>query len=318
MITPEILHYFSAALTIAFGAIGGGIGQGIAGSNVMGAMDRQPTGSDNNFKALILGLALIESGIIIALVITLLLLFTSTETITWGIAYAEVGIAIAVGVSAAAISIASAFPVKAASEAISRQPFFAQKILTTMLLAQSIIEAAVIFSFIIALLIRFNISGATTIYEGLRLMAAGIAMGLGCIGPSIGQAIFAHSSCKALGVNKNAYGKIFPFTLLSQAVTETPLIFCLLIALIIIYTPTGSNALFQAITIITAAVTIGLGSIGTATGIGYTASKASLQIAREPENYPTIVKTALLIEAFIESSVIYAMIISLLLIMKSG
>ena len=316
MITPEILHYLSAALTIAVGAIGGGIGQGIAGSNVMAAMDRQPTGNDNNFKVLVLGLALIESGIIIALVVTLLLLFTSAETITWGIAYAEIGIGIAVGIAAAATSIASAFPVKAASEAISRQPFFAQKILTTMLLSQSIIEAAIIFSFIIALLIRFNISGATTMYEGVRLMAAGIAMGIGCIGPSIGQAIFAHSSCKALGINKKAYSKIFPFTLLSQAVTETPLIFCLLISLIIIYTPAATNEFFQAAAILTAATTIGLGSIGTATGIGYTASKASLQIAREPENYPVIVKTALLIEAFIESSVIYAMIVSLLLIMK--
>ena len=317
--TPEFLHYGAATLALTLGAIGGGIGQGIAGKGIIEASDRQPTGGESNFKALIIGLSLIESGIIISLIITLMLLFASGPVMTWGTAWAELGISLAVGIAGASISIAASYPVKAAAHAISRQPFFAQKILTSMVLAQSIIEAAVIFAFVVALLIYTQLSAALTVYEGLKFLAAGLAIGLGCVGPCIGQAIFSHSACTALGKNKNAYDKIFPFTLLSQAITETPLVLCLLVSLIIIYNPINTGALFfQTASLLTAALTISLGSFGTSIGIGFTASRASLQIAQEPANYSVIVKTALLIEAFIESSVIYTMIIALLIIIKSS
>jgi F-type H+-transporting ATPase subunit c len=318
MLTPELLHYFAAATTIFLAAIGGGIGQGIAGFGVINAMNRQLEGREENFKALIIGLALIESGIVIALVISLtMLLGTNTNQINWGMALSELGMGLAVGVSAAAISISSSFIVKAAAEAISRQPFFAKKIISVMLLAQSIIEAAVIFAFVVALLIRTGTHPEMDFVDGIKYFAAGLSICLGCIGPSAGQSIFAYAACKSIGINKKTYNKIFPFTLLSQAVIETPLVFCLLISLIIIYIPVISTKIIYQAAVLTASFTIGLGTIGASIGIGFAASKAVRQIAEDPNNYAIIVKTALLVEAFVESAVIYAMIVALLLIMKT-
>ena len=146
MVTPELIHYLSAGIALCFSALGGGIGQGIAGSGVLQVLNRQPTGNKDNFKVVIIGLALIESGIILALVMSMTLIFSGWTTLTFGTAYSVLGIGLAIGLSAATISISSSFVVKAASEAISRQPFFSQKIITLMLLSQSIIETTIIFT----------------------------------------------------------------------------------------------------------------------------------------------------------------------------
>jgi len=319
MITPIMLHYFSACFALAIACIGAGLGQGFAGMSVLDSMNRQPLGNNNNFNAMIIGLALIESGIIIALVITLITLFGTYETITWGIALSEMGIGLMIGVAAASTSIASGFVVKASSEAIARQPFFYQKILTVMLLSQSIIEAPIVFAFIVSLLIRLNMSQTMDVFTGIKHLSAGIVLMFGCIGPSIGQAIFAHAACKAIGRNKKAYNKIFTFSLFSQAFIETPIIFCLVFSLIIIFSvqATDFNFIEQSFKTIISAFTLGFGSIGTAIGIGYASSKSCTQIARDPENYGVILRTTLLVEAFIESSVIYAMIIAMLLLVST-
>ncbi len=315
MLIAQIIHYSAAFLTLAIAVLGGGIGQGIASIATIAAIQRQPCSYQANFRALIIGLALIESGIIIALVTALMIIF-STQPLTIGIAVGELGIAAAIGFAGGAVSIASSFVVRAAAESISRQPFFSQKVTTVMLLAQSIMEAPVIIAFIVSLLIRTRINANPELLFGLQGLAAGLAVGLGSIGPSIGQAIFTQAACKGIGTNKEAYNKIFPFMLLLEAIIETPLIFCLLIGIIILFRPLDGALISDALILITAALTIGLGALGTATGIGFTASKSVEGIAQNPDLYSILLRTTLLVVAFIESAIIYAMIITLMLITK--
>ncbi len=316
MLTPEVLHYFSAGLGIFLGGMGAGIGQGIAASAVQEAMTRQPSGNMANFRAMIIGLALIESGAIIALVTTMVTLFGGFAEPSWNIALAELGIGLAVGVAAAAISIASSCVVKAATQATARQPFFAAKILTFMLIAQSIIEAPAIFAFVIALLIKNQITPTLEFYESLKLFASGIVIAVGCIGPSTGQALFAYSACFSIGVNKHAYNKLFPFALMNEAIIETPMIFCVLFAMLMIYSPTGQAATFvSALKAITATATIGVASLASAVGMGFVASRSCYQISMDPTTYGSLARSTLLAVAFIESTMIYALIVGLFLIM---
>lgn len=318
-LTPEFLHYLAAGLTIALGGLGGGLGQGLAGARTLVALLRQPTGNDQSFRVMIVGLALIESGCIVALVVTLLMLIAAPKEITMAIAIAELGASLAVGIAAVAISVASSFVVRAATQAIARQPLFAQKIFTLMLLTQSIIEAPVIFAFIVALTIKTQLGSIVTVAQGMQALASGLAVAFGCIGPSIGQAIFAYAANSALGINKNAYAKIFPFTLVCEAIIETPMIFCLLFSLIITYNKIPIDAgLTPVIPFFVAAFTVGLGALGASSAIGYVASRSSLEIAREPQNYPHLIRTTLLAIAFIESTVIYALIVGFFLILRVG
>ena len=317
MITPDVVHYLIAACIILMGAGGAGIGLGLAAVGVEDAATRQQTGQLQSFNAMIIGLALIESGAIIALVTTLMTLFNRPVEFTWPIIWAEAGTALAIGLAAISISIASSFVVKAASQAIARQPLYASKITTYMLIAQSIIEAPVIFAFIVSLLIRSRIDMSMDIWTGLRMFACGLAVGVGAIGPSIGQAMFARSASKAIGVNVHQYSKIFPYALLTQALIETPMIFCLLFSLLFLYVaPVEAMAGIVTIKGLAAAGTISLGALGGCIGMGYMASHTSAYMALDPSVYSAMVRTALFTIAFIESTVIYSFIIALILIIK--
>ena len=62
-----------AGLAIGIAALGGGIGQGIASSAALQGISRNPEASDKIFVPMIIGLALIESLVIYALLIAFLL-----------------------------------------------------------------------------------------------------------------------------------------------------------------------------------------------------------------------------------------------------
>lgn len=313
--TPEVLHYLAIGFAIALGSIGAGLGQGIGAFGAVGALSRQPKGNDQLFRSMVIGLAFIESGVILALVLTLMMLFGSTGDITWGIAIAEVGIAIMIGVAATAISVASSYAVKASAFSISRQPIFAQKILTLMLVTQSMMEAPVVFSFVIALIIKAQFSPDLTIFTGIQFLAASTCLTLGSIGPSIGQGIFANSSCNAVGLNRSAYNKLLPFSIINGAVIQTPLIFSLLMAILIIFYPISATApIGSVVSFCVAAIAIGFGTFGSSAAAGFVGSKTVKQIALRPENYSVLFRSNILAQAFIESSAIYSLIIALALL----
>jgi len=62
-----------AGLAVSLGALGGGIGQGLATAAAVEGIARNPNASDKIFVPMILGLALIESLVIYGLVIAFLL-----------------------------------------------------------------------------------------------------------------------------------------------------------------------------------------------------------------------------------------------------
>ncbi len=65
----------AAALGIGIAAFGGSLGQGRAASTALEGIARNPNAYDKLFTPMILGLALIESLVIYALVVSLILLF---------------------------------------------------------------------------------------------------------------------------------------------------------------------------------------------------------------------------------------------------
>ena len=71
--------------------------------------------------------------------------------------------------------------------------------------------------------------------EAARLLAAGICMGLGALGPGIGEGYAAGQALAAIGRNPAGAGKIVPNMLVAMAVTESTGIYSLVIALIILF-----------------------------------------------------------------------------------
>lgn len=71
--------------------------------------------------------------------------------------------------------------------------------------------------------------------QGMALLGAGIAMGLGAIGPGIGEGIAASKACEAAGKNPEAVSTVRSIMVLGIALSETTGIYSLIVALVLIF-----------------------------------------------------------------------------------
>ncbi len=69
--------------------------------------------------------------------------------------------------------------------------------------------------------------------EGIRMLAAGLAMGLGALGPGIGIGILGYGAMQALGRNPEARGPIMTNMILAIAFAEAIGIYALIVAILI-------------------------------------------------------------------------------------
>ena len=73
------------------------------------------------------------------------------------------------------------------------------------------------------------------IVEAASLLGAGISMGLGAIGPGIGEGFAAGKACEGIARNPNEAGLLTRTMLIGQAVSESTGIYSLVIALLLIF-----------------------------------------------------------------------------------
>lgn len=71
--------------------------------------------------------------------------------------------------------------------------------------------------------------------ETMKLLAAGLAMGLGAVGPGIGVGILGMGAMQALGRNPEARGPIMTLMILAIAFAEAIAIYALVVAVILIF-----------------------------------------------------------------------------------
>ena len=69
--------------------------------------------------------------------------------------------------------------------------------------------------------------------ESMRMLAAGLAIGLGALGPGIGIGILGYGAMQALGRNPEARGPIMTNMILAIAFAEAIAIYALIVAIII-------------------------------------------------------------------------------------
>jgi len=317
--TTAFIHYSTIALAVGINSIGAGIGEGLTSSAALDAINIQPSARANITRTAILGMALIETAAILGVVVAMMLLIGATHaTNSYYMGLAEIGIALSICLCGLVLGIVSSLPAQAACHAIARQPFFAQKIFRFMLITQSLLQSPIVFGFIVAFIIKFQAAKIDTLAESLRLIASGLAIGLGGIGPSIGLALFARQACASVGINPHAYAKLFSFTLISQTIIETPIIFAFVISLSLLFIGTipgdDQAAILRGVIFVAAALSTGLGTFGAGISSGRTAAAACEQIARNPDVNLIISRASMFAQGLIETCAIYAVLISLVLI----
>lgn len=71
--------------------------------------------------------------------------------------------------------------------------------------------------------------------EAAKLIAVGLAMGMGTIGPGIGIGLIGKAALEALGRNPEARGPIVTNMILAIAFAEAVAIYVLIIAIVLIF-----------------------------------------------------------------------------------
>lgn len=79
-----------------------------------------------------------------------------------------------------------------------------------------------------------ELSGADVV-RAAALLGAGLAMGLGAIGPGVGEGFAAGKACEAIGRNPKEAGLLTRSMLVGQAVSESTGIYSLVVALLLIF-----------------------------------------------------------------------------------
>lgn len=145
-------------------------------------------------------------------------------------------------------------------------------------------------------------------------IGAGLAMIAG-IGPGVGQGYAAGKGAEAVGVNKSSKQTTMVM-LLGAAVAETSGILALVVALILLFGNPLVNLEGAAIVIAASAIGAGfsmIAGIGPGIGQGYAAGKGTEAVGRRPKYQPGIVRAMFLGQAVAQTTGIYALIISLVL-----
>ncbi len=309
-----LLQYVSAFVSVSLTSVGVGLGQGKIALSIVDSMNVAPKAQNDIVRIGFMGMALAETAAVIGVSMAVLIIFTDIEPTIYS-SIANLGIAFAIGVCGGVVGYVSYKPAQAAIRSLTRQPFFGPKIMNLMLITMSLLQTPIIFGFIISFFIHSQAANAQSLIEAVKLLSGGICIGIGTIGPSIGLADYAQAACQGIGINRHSYANILSFTFLSEAIIETPIIFALLTALVLVTIPVAKSAsILKVIIFLSAAIATGITTIAAGIASGKTAAAACLQIAKTPSEYNNISKASMIAQGLLDTCPIYGLIISLMLL----
>jgi F-type H+-transporting ATPase subunit c len=227
----------SAGLTMGLGAIGSGVGAGFPAGAACKGMARQPAVANRLTTNMLIGSAVCQTPAIFALVCSFILLFTNFAdrpvSPTWA---AILGAGLASGLAAIGAGIGSGLVAESGCEGIARKPDSGASVTNVMLLGQAVTQTTAIYGLLVSFILIFKVVPATdALAPALALLAAGLCMGIGAIGPGIGEGITARSAVKWIARNEKAVPEITRVMLVGQAVAESTGIYSLVIALVLIF-----------------------------------------------------------------------------------
>ncbi len=232
----DVARYLSAGIAMGFGAIGSAIGVGMAGGSAVFAMQRQPKNSEITFRNMLLGQALSETPGIFALVVALLLGFTKPSAYEWHTIGALLGSGMAIGFSSIGAGIGLGLVTSESSRNISRNPRAKGLTERTMILGMAITQSPNVFAFVISLVLMQVTLTPEVSFSGLaKYLAAGACVGFGTIGSGIGEGYAASRATFGAGRFPMATGSVTRTMVLGMAIAESPAVFTLVIAIILVF-----------------------------------------------------------------------------------
>jgi F-type H+-transporting ATPase subunit c len=236
---------------------------------------------------------------------------------TWVSVAAFTGGGMAMGFGAIGAAIGEGYTAASANEAIGRNPEQSGDIFKSMLVGQAIAESASIFALVIALMLLFT-KFPLHILSVPVLLGAGLCMGLGAIGSGVGSGFPAGAACIGMARQPAMSGRLTTNMLIGSAVCQTPAIFSLVVAFILLFTDFSANPVSPTwAAILGAGISSGFGAIGSGLGGGLVAQASCEGISRQPLTVTPVTNVMLLGQAVTQTTAIYALLVSFILMFKS-
>ncbi len=308
--------FVGGAVAMGLGAIGAAIGEGYTAAQATIAASRSKEISRDILKNMLVGQAIAESASIFSLVIAILLIFSDVSGYNLLNAAALGGAGLCMGFGAVGSGVGAGFPAGAACLGISRQPAMSGRITTNMLIGTAVCQTPAIFAMVVALMLIFFDSGSRPVSPTwAAFLGAGFSMGLAAIGSGYGGGKAAGASCEGIARQPQAGGNVTTVMLIGQAVSQTPSIFGLLVGFILMLKPYPESAEIQtSMALLAAGICMGFGGIGPGVGNGLVAEGAVRWVARNVKYSGELMRIMLVGQAISQSTAIYAMVVSLVLI----
>ncbi|MFZ7124797.1 MAG: ATP synthase F0 subunit C [Desulfobacterales bacterium] len=308
--------FLGGAIAMGIGAIGAAAGEGYTAGRATEAIARCSERSGDIVKNMLVGQAISESASIFSLVVAILLLFVNPAPAGWVRAASLLGAGICMGFGAIGSGFGAGLPAGRSCTAIARQPAVAGRITTNMLIGTAVCQTPAIFAMVVALMLLFRGSGQGPEFPTwAAMLGAALSTGLAAIGSGYGGGMAAGASCEGVARHPDASGLVTTTMLVGQAVAQTPSVFGLLVSFVLMFkTFPESSALSPPTALLAAGLCMGLGGIGPGVGNGMVAEGAVRWVARNTQSSGDLMRVMLVGQAVSQSTAIYAMVVSLVLI----
>ncbi|UCF95073.1 MAG: ATP synthase F0 subunit C [Desulfobacterales bacterium] len=226
-----------AGLSIGFGAIGSGVGSGFPAGAACIGMGRQPAMSGRLTTNMLIGSAVCQTPSIFALVTSFILIFSDFSKVPVNPAWAALlGAGFASGLGAIGSGIGGGVVAEASCEGIARHPASVRQVTNIMLLGQAITQTPAILGLLVSFILIFKKFTATdAIAPGMALLSAGLCMGIGAIGPGLGEGIASSGGVRWIARNPAFTGTLTRTMLVGMAVAESTAIYSMVIALVLVF-----------------------------------------------------------------------------------
>lgn len=238
-----------------------------------------------------------------------------TPTAVTMAAYAGSGICIGIGAIGAAIG--EGYTAAQATVATGRHPESAGDIFKTMLVGQAISESSSIFTLVVSLLLLFSQHSTHSLVAASVMLGAGLCMGFGALGSGIGAGYPAAAACTGIARQPAMTGRLNTNMIIGSAVCQTPSTFALVISFILLYTDFSARPVSPTwAAVLGAGLATGLAAIGPGLGSGLVAESGCEGAARNPQQAGAATNTMLLGQAIAQTTAIYGLLVSFILIFR--
>jgi F-type H+-transporting ATPase subunit c len=231
---------------------------------------------------------------------------------------AVIGAAIAMGFGAIGPAIGIGMSGGFACMGISRQPQVRSDTFRAMLIGQAVSSTPPTFALVVSILLLFQIPVGPNLIQGFAALGAGISIGVASFASGPGSSFPASQACLAIARQPHLRRSFTIQMLLGQALTQTALVFALMISLLLLFLPKNPFAVFvDCVALLSAGICMGFGAIGASLGSGIAAGSVFLGVKHHYDSgkaMAPLTMVMLLGVAVAHASCIYALIVSLSLI----